>query len=477
MQTEPLVMSLPDPSRSSAALLDDAARRAQLYLATVRRRPVAPSAAAIGRLTELGGRLPDRPASAHDIVRLLDEIGSPATMASAGGRYFGLVIGGALPVTVAASWLAAAWDQNAAMRMSSPVAAALEDVALAWIAELLDVPASAGGALVTGASMASFTALAAARSALLARAGWDVGARGMFGAPPLRVVVGEEVHVTVLKALTLLGFGRDTVERVPVDRQGRMRDDAVPPLDGRTILCIQAGNVNTGAFDPAAAICRKAAEAGAWVHVDGAFGLWAACSPSRAHLTAGFEQADSWATDAHKWLNTPYDCGIALVRDPAHLRAAMAATAAYLAAGEGREANHHGPELSRRARAVEVWAALRFLGRAGVAEMVERTCRHAATLSGRLREAGFEILNEVVVNQILVAGVTDAATDRLIAAVQQDGTCWCGGTSWQGRRAMRVSISSWATTEEDIELSFRAIVAAGRATAALAGAAKMAAGS
>lgn len=451
----------------SDELLADAARRAQQYLSNVHDRRVSPDACVLARLGQLGGPLPEHPSADMEVLRLLDEIGSPATIASAGGRYFGLVIGGALPITVAANWLATAWDQNAAMRQTSPVAALLEDITLEWLARLFSLPHDVGGAFVTGASMASFTALAAARGALLARAKWDVRSRGMFGAPPLRVVVSGEVHVVVLKALALLGFGSDNMIRVPVDGQGRMRVDALPELDDRTIICIQAGNVNTGSFDPAETICSQAKAAGAWVHVDGAFGMWAACAPHRAYLTAGMAFADSWATDAHKWLNTPYDCGIVLVRDPENLRQAMAATAAYLNASEEREASHFGPELSRRARAVEVWAAIRSLGRNGVADLVERTCCHAAILSERLSDAGFAVLNDVVINQVLIAGENDEATDRLIAEIQEDGTCWCGGTTWQGRRAMRVSISSWATTDSDMELSFQAMARLGKAVGAI----------
>lgn len=465
-------MPLPDPNASSARLLMSAARSSARYLRTVRERPVVPSEWALSRLSQLGGPLPERSTKAHDVLWLLDEIGSPATMATAGGRYFGLVVGGALPVTVAANWLATAWDQNAAMRVVSPLAAALEDITLPWLAALFRLPEGVGGAFVTGASMANVSALAAARQAILARAGWDVSAKGLQGGPTLRVVVGEEVHVTVLKALALLGLGRDNVIRVPVDDQGRMRADALPELDERTIVCIQAGNVNTGAFDPAPAICARARDAGAWVHVDGAFGMWAACSPTRAHLTEGLELADSWATDAHKWLNTPYDCGVALVREPAHLKAAMASSAAYLAATDEREPSHYNPELSRRARVVDVWAAIKFLGREGIAGMIERTCDHAALLASRLRRSGFEVLNEVAINQVLVSAGDDAATDRMIAAIQRDGTCWCGGTTWQGRRAMRVSVSSWATTEEDMDNAFRAIEAIGQATSAIARAAR-----
>jgi glutamate/tyrosine decarboxylase-like PLP-dependent enzyme len=287
--------------------------------------------------------------------------------------------------------------------------------------------------------------------------GWDVGARGLYGAPEIKLVVGEEVHVSALKALSMLGLGRDRVIRVPVDDQGRMRANSLPELDEMSIVCIQAGNVNTGAFDPAAEICAAAHRAGAWVHVDGAFGLWALADPTRAHLTAGVAQADSWGADAHKWLNAPYDSGLAFVRQPEHLRAAMSISAAYLQQTEGREPGHYTPELSRRARGIEVWAALYSLGRSGLADLVQRTCRYAIRFADGLQEMGFEILNDVVLNQVLVSFGDAQRTNRMIAALQAEGTFWAGGTLWQGRTAMRISVSSWATTEEDIDRSLEAV--------------------
>jgi glutamate/tyrosine decarboxylase-like PLP-dependent enzyme len=439
-------------------LLADGSRRAIAYLETVGNRSVAPTAAAIARLDRLRGPLPEEPGDPADVLRLLDEIGSPATVASAGSRYFGFVIGGALPVTVAANWLAGAWDQNAAHVAISPVAAALERFALEWLKDVLQLPAVTAGGFVTGATMANLTALAAARHAVLARVGWNVEADGLFGAPPITVVVGDEVHVSVSKALSVLGLGRERVVRVPVDGQGRMRADALPPISGPTVVCIQAGNVNTGAFDPAAGICQRAHDAGAWVHVDGAFGLWAAASPTRAHLLRGVADADSWAVDAHKWLNVPYDSGIALCRDASALAAAMSASAAYLAIGADREPAQFTPELSRRARGVEVWAALRTLGRRGLAALIERTCQHAAAFATGLRSAGYAVLNDVVINQVLVSFGSDEATRRVTEAVQADGTCWCGATVWQGRTAMRISVSSWATTATDVERSLAAIL-------------------
>ena len=444
-------------------LLRDTAERAIRYRAGLDARAVVPTAKAIEDLDALGGPLPEGPDDPAAVLALLDDRGSPATVASAGGRYFGFVTGSSLPVTVAANWLATAWDQNSALTVMSPVATQLEAIALQWLCELLGLPAGCGGSFVTGATMANLVGLAAARHALLAKAGWDVEADGLFGAPPLTVLVGGEVHVSLLKALALLGLGRNRVVTVPVDGQGRMRADALPALDARTIVCLQAGNVNTGAFDPAEAVCAAARAAGAWVHVDGAFGLWAAAAPARAHLAAGLGDADSWATDAHKWLNVPYDCGLAFVREPRQLAAAMApSAAAYLAVGESREPMYVTPESSRRARGVEVWAALRSLGRLGVADLLERTCRHATRFAEGLREAGYDVLNQVTLNQVLVRFGDDKATRAAIAAVQAEGTCWCGSTVWQGRAAMRISVSAWATTEADVERSLAAIIGIAR---------------
>jgi glutamate/tyrosine decarboxylase-like PLP-dependent enzyme len=439
-------------------LLADFLDRAIHYIDSRDARPVAPSIEAVERLALLDEPLPEHPANPRLVLQMLDEIGSPATVATSGGRYFGFVTGGAMPAALAANLMAGVWDQNAAYRVMSPVAAKVEDVCLKWLREALGLPAGAGAGFVTGATMANFAALAAARRAVLLKAGWDVEEDGLFGAPPIRVIVGDEVHASLLKALSLLGLGRSRVERVAVDGQGRMRADALPDLSGSTVVCIQAGNVNTGAFDPAREICAAAREAGAWVHVDGAFGLWAAASPRLARLTEGFAEADSWATDAHKWLNAPYDSGIVFARHPEHLRAAMTVGAAYLIAGAGREPSQYTPDMSRRARGVEIWAALRSLGRTGLADLIERNCRHAARFAEGLRAAGYEVLNDVALNQTLVSFGDDETTRRVIEAVQSDGTCWLGGTVWQGRAAMRISVSSWATTEDDVERSLDAII-------------------
>ena len=434
-------------------LLEDAAQRAMRYLQGLDQRSVAPTQSALERLPQLGGALPEQPGDPLEVLRLLDEIGSPATVATAGRRFFGFVIGGSLPVTVAANWLAAAWDQNVTFSTTSPVGAAVEEIALGWLLDVFGLPAGTGGAFVTGATLANLTALAAARHAVLKQAGWDVEAQGLQGAPVVSVVVGAEVHASIIKALRLLGFGRDRLVQVPADREGRMRAEALPELAGPCIVCIQAGNVNSGAFDPAPEICARARAAGAWVHVDGAFGMWAAAAPVRARLWTGFAEADSWATDAHKWLNVPHDSGLAFVRDAEALRAAMSVSGSYLIAGSMREPSHYTPELSRRARGVEVWAALRALGRQGLAQQIERCCQLATRFAQGLQAAGYEVLNDVVLNQVVVAFGDAEHTRRVIAGIQADGTCWCGGTVWQGRSAMRISVSSWATTEDDVERS------------------------
>jgi glutamate/tyrosine decarboxylase-like PLP-dependent enzyme len=443
---------------SSYDVLDDAALRARRYLSSLDDRAVAPDPAAVAALQRLDEPLPATGSPAKQVLALLDEVVSPATMAMAGPRFFGFVIGGALPVTVASNWLTTAWDQNTALQVVTPGVSAVEQVALRWLLEIFGLPSQTAGAFVTGGTIANFTALAAARHRVLANAGWDVEEQGLIGAPPVTVIVGDEAHSTLFKSLSLLGFGRGTLKRVPVDAQGRMRADQLPPSQGPTIVCTQAGNINTGAFDPVSEICDRLKGSGAWVHVDGAFGLWARATRRLAPLLAGVEKADSWATDAHKWLNVPYDSGLAFVKDADALRAAMSITAAYLPSQSGlRNPSDYTPELSRRARGVDVWAALRCLGRDGVEAMIDRDCRHARRFAEGLAAAGFEVLNEVPLNQVLVAFGTSEVTQRVIARIQQDGSCWCGVTVWQGRTAMRISVSSWATSDEDVEMSLIAI--------------------
>ena len=440
-------------------LLDDAAQRARRYLDSLAQRPVLPTAQDIAALAGLDVPLPPDPVDPREVLRQLDEVVGPATVATAGPRFFGLVTGGALPAALAANWLAGAWDQNACFHATSPGVAQLEVVALRWLAALFGWGEAVAGAFVTGATLANFTALAAARHQVLAAAGWPVDADGLFGAPPIQVIVGAEAHPTLFKSLGLLGLGRSRVTRVPVDAQGRMRADCLPAITGPAILCLQAGNVNTGSFDPFEAIIPAAQRAGAWVHVDGAFGLWAAACAERRFLTRGLELADSWATDAHKWLNVPYDSGLVFVRHGNALRAAMAITADYLPTQSPyRNPCDFTPESSRRARGVEVWAALSALGRSGLDAMIDGCCRHAARFAGLLQAAGFTILNDVVLNQVLVSFGPPELTRRVIDAIQAEGTCWAGVTVWQGRTAMRISVSSWATSAPDVERSAAAII-------------------
>jgi glutamate/tyrosine decarboxylase-like PLP-dependent enzyme len=430
------------------------ARRAARYLDDIQERRVGPAPEAVRALERFLESVPERPSAPEEVLRLLDEYGSPATMGISGPRFFGFVIGGSVPAALGANWLASAWDQNAGLFAATPISAVLEEVSLAWLLDVLKLPAGCGGAFVTGATVANFTALAAARHAVLARAGWDVEARGLFGAPEIQVVIGEEAHPSLIKSLGMLGLGRERVLRVPVDGQGRMRAECLPELRNPAIVCVQAGNVNTGAFDPVSEVCRRAHAAGAWVHVDGAFGLWAAVSPQYAHLVDGVAGADSWATDAHKWLNVPYDSGLAFVREPEMLRAAMSLTAAYLPQGEHREPSQFVPELSRRARGVEVWAALKSLGRAGLQEIVERNCRAARRFAEGLRAAGFEILNDVVLNQVLVsfgspertAEVMPASrrTERAGAAERSGrGGTQCASASRRGLPRTRTWSEAW----------------------------------
>lgn len=439
-------------------LLQDTAQRAIRYLAALDDRGVAPSVEAVAALGALDTSLPDRPTDPAEVLDLLDTYGSPATTANTGGRYYGFVTGGVLPAALAASWMSSTWDQNGFGYTNSPVAVVLEEIALRWLVELLGLPSGCGGAFVTGATMANFTALAAARHAVLKRTGWDVEADGLFGAPPITVLIGEEAHPTLTKSLGLLGLGRNRVVKVPVDDQGRMRVDALPDIAGPTIICTQAGNVNTGAIDPICELSDRSDNSGTWVHVDGAFGLWAQAAPQRRYLTAGIEKADSWATDAHKWLNVTYDCGLAFVKDPDALRAAMSISAVYLPQTTRREPLHYTPEASRRARGIEIWATLRSLGRTGVADLIEDNCRMATRFAEKLQQAGFEIVNEVMLNQVLVSFGTPEHTLAVIKRIQEDGTCWCGSTVWQGRTAMRISVSSWTTTEEDVDRSVEAMI-------------------
>jgi glutamate/tyrosine decarboxylase-like PLP-dependent enzyme len=446
------------------------------YLGGLSERHVGPSQGADALVRRLGGPLRDAGTDPAAVVAELAAAVDPGLVASAGPRYFGFVIGGALPASAGADWLTAAWAQNGALHASSPAAAAAEEVAGTWMLDLLGLPATASVGFPTGAGLGNAVGLAAARHAVLEREGWDVEARGLYGAPELRVVVGDEAHSTLLTALQYLGLGRERVTRVPTDEQGRMRADALAEIlaatDCPTIVAAQAGNVNTGAFDPLDALADVlAGHPNAWLHVDGAFGLWASVSPRLRPLVAGVERADSWATDAHKWLNVGYDCGFVAVRDPQAHRAAMTVSAPYLMQGSGlRDPWEYVFDSSRRARGFIVWAALRSLGRDGVRALVERCCDLASRIALRLAaDPRVEILNDVVLNQVLVAfhpvgspdpAEADALTRAVVTRVQEEGTAWMGTTVWHGRTAMRISVSNWSTTEADADRTADAVLRA-----------------
>ena len=444
-------------------LYRQAADYAADFVETLETRPIRAEADVDELTSSLGGPLPQGQTDPRAVIASLVENVEPGLCATPSGRFFGFVIGGAVPASVAADILTSAWDQNAGLYVAGPAAAVVEEVCRGWLIELLGLPPHVSVAFVTGAQMAHVTALAAARHHVLEKAGWDVPQQGLAGAPEIRVVVAAKRHVTVDRALRLLGIGASSLDLVPVDDQGRMQVEQLRFGNGPTIVCGQAGEVNTGAFDDLDAIADAAAEAGAWFHLDGAFGLWAAASPELRHLVRGAERADSWTVDCHKWLNVPYDSGLAFCAHPDAHRAAIAVTASYLVFGRDereRDQMDWTPEFSRRARGFTVYAALRSLGRSGVAEMVERSCEHARLFARLLEEGGGTILNDVVLNQVLVRFGDGERTREVIRRVQEDGTCWLGGTEWQGEHAMRVSVSNWRTNREDVERSVDAILAA-----------------
>lgn len=460
----------PHKPATSYGVLEKALELAQHFLGTLRERRVCAAASADELRDRLREVLPEDGIDPERVISDLAQNADPGLVATAGPRFLGFVIGGSLPVAIAADWLTSTWDQNAGGFTASPAASVVEEVTASWLLDLFGLPKWASVGFVTGGQMATFTCLAAARHAVLSEVGWDVEERGLIGAPRVHVVVGEEAHVTVFTALRMLGFGTGTVKRVEADRQGCMRLDRLSRIlatcDGPSIVCAQAGNVNTGAFDPFTEIAEATRGHGAWLHVDGAFGLWAAVSSQLCHNVAGMEHADSWAVDAHKWLNVPYDSGFAIVADPAVHRAATTTTAAYLvrSAGEVRDPNEWTPELSRRARGFDVYATLRALGRRGVTDIVEGCCEIARGMAVRLRNMpGVEVLNDVVLNQVLVrfvppgGGDADAFTRQVVAQVQGEGICWPSATVWQGKTAMRISVCNWSTTKEDGARSVAAI--------------------
>ena len=448
-----------DPS-----LLDRAHALAADWLASLDERPVGQPVDADPLRAALGGPLGDDPTDPQAVLDRLGAVAPDGLVATPGPRYFGFVNGGTLPAALAADWLVSAWDQNAAMHVMSPTAAVIEEVVLDWLADALRLPPGGSGAFVTGGQMANVVGLLAARHQVLSQVGWDVEEEGLIGAPPVTVVVGGERHASVSLALRYVGFGRRAVVELPTDANGAMDPttlaEVLAAAPGPAIVCAQAGNVNTGAFDPFALICDVAHEQAAWVHVDGAFGLWAGVSERLRPLVEGVERADSWAVDMHKWLNCPYDCSVALTAHPDAHRAALAISAAYLPPSAHREPIDWNPEMSRRARAVPVWAALATLGRSGAADLVDRCCALARRFADQFgAAAGVEVLNEVVLNQVLIRfDEDDDRTDAVIEAVQEDGTCWMGGTLWQGRRAMRVSVSNWSTTDQDVDRSVTAVL-------------------
>lgn len=404
--------------------------------------------------------LPDEPHSPEEILALLQQAGQNNLSAQGGGRYFGFVNGGILPVSLAARWMADAWDQNAALSVMSPLAAKLEDVCERWLVDLLDLPEDSAAGFVSGSSTATLCALAVARDSLLLRQGWDVRERGLYGAPLVRVVLGEQAHSSVFKALSLIGMGKANVVLAPVDAQGRIDPARLPDLDDRTLLILQAGNVNGGAFDPFEPLCARARACDAWVHVDGAFGLWAAACTETKHLTRGMSLADSWSCDAHKTLNAPYDNGIVFCRDHSALVQTMQATGSYLQYGEARDSMLYTPEMSRRARGIELWAALRSLGRSGVDALVSGLCENTRYFAQLLRERGFRVLNDVVYNQLVVACDSPEETKATLAEIQSGGVCWCGGAVWRNEPVIRVSVCSWRTTHQDVDVSVAAFEAA-----------------
>ena len=447
--------------------LDAAVRHAHSFLSSLDGRPVNARMDASGVRSALSVPLPERGEEPAAVIDALAAGAEPGLVATAGPRYFGFVTGGAMPAALAADWLVSAWDQNAAFHAMSPAAAAIEEVTSEWVLDLLGLPVTAGVGFVTGGQGANTTCLAAARHAVLARAGWNVEADGLIGAPPVRIVCGEQAHATVYTALRQLGLGAGTPVRVEADEQGRMKPaalaDALGEGSGPAIVCAQAGNVATGAFDAFEPIADLCSARGAWLHVDGAFGLWAAAAPETRHLTRGVERADSWAVDAHKWLNVPYDSAMAIVADADAHVAAMGLAGPYLVADPGqRDGTNYVPESSRRARAVPVYAALRSLGRAGVAELVRRNCAQARRMARRLAEIdGATVLNDVVLNQVLVRlPGGDDANRSAVAAVQRDGTCWLAGTVWNGEYVLRVSVCNWSTTDDDVDRSAQAIARA-----------------
>lgn len=439
-------------------LFEQAKSYAYDYMDNVFERAVFPTDDSINHLDIFDEPLPKKPCDPSEILRLLHEYGSPATIAQTGARYFGFVNGGAIPTAVAAKWLSDVWDQNSALYVMSPIVSQLEKVCENWLISLLGLPTQTVAGFVSGTSVATICGLATARNEILNHLDWDVNVKGLFSAPKIRVVLGEHAHSSVIKGLSLLGFGEEQIVQVPADDQGRLIVDLMPELDDKTIVIVQAGNVNSGAFDPIDKICDHAIQAGAWVHVDGAFGLWSAASNRKKYLIQGIEKANSWSVDAHKTLNAPYDCGIILCKNREAFAAAMQAKGSYIQYSQKRDGMLYTPEMSRRARAVELWATLKSLGKRGIANLVDGLCDHALQFAKELRKQKFNILNDVVFNQVLVSCDTPEQTNATLANIQKSGECWCGGAVWDKEPAIRISLCSWATTTVDINRSVTAFV-------------------
>ncbi|MBD2805923.1 aspartate aminotransferase family protein [Xenorhabdus sp. ZM] len=445
---------------ASLSAVKTAAEIAYSYVSEVRNQRVFPDSEALSAMKNLDGPLPRHGTDCQQVLERLHTYGSPATVATTGGRYFGLVIGGSTPASLGANIVSSAWDQVAVTELSSPISDQLEKTAGRWILELLKLPPEAFIGFVTGTTMAHVSALAAARQYLYKKQSYDVTEYGLQNAPELKVVLSSEIHISVFKALKLLGFGRSQFISVPCDHQGRIIESAIPELSDNMILILQAGNINSGHSDNFSTLIPQAKKAGSWVHVDGAFGLWARASTEKAHLVKGVEGADSWSVDAHKWLNTPYDCGMCIVRHKQSLKEVMRSSSSYLETQDEWQTKDMLPELSRRARSIPVWAAISELGSQGIEALIERCCLYAEMLADGLKSLGFDILNEVVINQV-VACLPDTDLQRaMLKAVQQSGECWFGQTIWQGKEAIRFSVNSWATTEEDIQRCLQAIATA-----------------
>ena len=432
-------------------LFEDAKKYAYEYLENMKDMDVFPSSDSLLMLNTLSETMPSNPGSPQEIIKLLHEIGSKNTVVQTGGRYFGFVNGSVTPIALAAKWLSDIWDQNTALYVISPIAAKLEEICEKWIVELLGLPENTAAGFVSGSSTAIICGLAAARNEILSRQGWDVAERGLYGAPLIRVVIGQQAHSSIWKALSMLGLGKNNVEVVDVDEQGRMRLDALPPLDGNTLLILQAGNVNGGAFDPIDELCNAANKVNAWVHVDGAFGLWAAACENTRRLTKGIKKADSWSVDAHKTINAPYDCGIVLCKNRSILINTMQATGSYIQHSENRDGMLYTPEMSRRARSVELWATLKYLGKSGVDELINHLCDMAKYFAAELGKNGFIVENKVVFNQIIMRCNSSNETTELLKRIQSSGKCWCGGAVWNNKPVIRISVCSWQTTTYDID--------------------------